>query len=160
MINCIWLDSQAEEAVKFYTSIFKDSKRGRVIRYTKAGHEIHGQAEGKVMTVEFELNGMNFMALNGGPIFKLTPALSIVIDCDTQEEIDYYWEKLGEDSDPESHQCGWLTDKFGLTWQIEPKILSEMLENGDKDQVERVTNCFMAMKKLDIKELKKAFEGK
>jgi predicted 3-demethylubiquinone-9 3-methyltransferase (glyoxalase superfamily) len=160
MINishCLWFDKEAEEAAKFYTSIFKDGKILNVSRYGKEGHEIHGQPEGKVMVAEFEILGQKYMALNGGPIFKHSEAFSIVVTCDTQEEIDNYWNKLKADGGSES-QCGWLKDKFGVSWQVTPRALGEML-SGPREKAERVTAAFLKMKKFDIEALKKAYEG-
>ncbi|RJQ30673.1 VOC family protein [Candidatus Parcubacteria bacterium] len=158
IIPYLWFDNQAEEAAEFYASIFQNSKVGKITRYTKTGFEVHHQPEGKAMTVEFELNGQKFIALNGGPDFKFTPAVSFLVPCETQEEIDYFWEKLS--ADPSAEQCGWLKDKFGLSWQITPIILSKMLQDRDKEKVERVTAAFLPMKKFNIAELQKAYEGK
>lgn len=145
---CLWFDNQAEEAAQFYTSIFKDSSIGKIVRYTKAGEEFHHQPEGAVMTVEFNLNGMNFLGLNGGPLFKFSEAVSVMINCETQEEIDWYWQHLTDGG--QEGPCGWLKDKFGVSWQIAPKILAEILSSADADKVQRVTNAFMQMKKFDI----------
>lgn len=155
---CLWFESQAEEAAKFYTSIFKKSKIGKVTYYGKEGYEIHGMPEGTVLTVTFELEGQEFMALNGGPAFKFNEAISFSVDCATQEEVDYFWERLS--AVPESEQCGWLKDKYGLSWQIVPKQLNEMLEDKDPVKAGRVMNALLQMKKLDIAGLKKAYEGK
>jgi predicted 3-demethylubiquinone-9 3-methyltransferase (glyoxalase superfamily) len=155
--HCLWFDKEAEDAAKFYTSIFKGGKILNVSRYGKEGHEIHGQPEGKVMVAEFEILGQKYLALNGGPLFKHSEAFSIVVTCDTQEEIDYYWEKLKADGGHEV-ECGWLKDKFGVSWQVTPRALSEML-TGPREQAERVTAAFMKMKKFDIAELKRAFAG-
>lgn len=152
----LWFDKQAEEAVKFYTSVFKNSKTGRVTHYTKAGHDIHKMPEGMVLTIEFELEGQQFLALNGGPVFKFNEAISLVVNCDTQEEIDYYWNKLSEGGDPKAQQCGWLKDKFGLSWQIVPTIMGDLLSDSDSEKAARVMNAFMPMKKLDIAALLKA----
>ncbi len=149
---CFWFDNQAEEAALFYTSIFKDSKIESISRYGKEGFEIHGQKEGTVMTVEFRINGQSFTALNGGPLFRFNEAISFQIPCDTQDEIDYYWEKLSEGG--EEIQCGWLKDKFGVSWQIVPTILPELM--SDPERAERVTKAFMQMVKFDIEKLKQA----
>jgi len=130
MVINLWFDKQAEDAAHFYCGIFKDSELGRITRYPNTGQEITGGEPGSVMTVEYELNGMSFLALNGGPLFTFNEAVSIVIYCDTQEEVDYYWEKLS--AVPEAEQCGWLKDKFGVVWQVTPKRLDELLTSDDK----------------------------
>lgn len=152
---CLWYDDQAEEAAQFYTSVFKDGKILNIARYetqTPSNKEI-----GSVLTVEFEVNGMNFLALNGGPAFKFNEAVSIVINCDTQEEIDYFHEQLS--ADPSAEQCGWVKDKFGVSWQVNATALNKMLLDPDKEKVKRVTEVMLEMKKLDIAELEKAFNG-
>jgi len=150
----LWFDGQAEEAAKFYVSVFKNSKIKQITHYT--GEELP-ERKGQVMTVSFELDGQEFTALNGGPQFKFTEAVSFVINCDTQEEIDYYWENLTADGGEEV-QCGWLADKFGLSWQVVPeKFFAEWVE--DEAGLERVMRELMQMKKLDLATLKKAFEG-
>lgn len=156
---CLWFDRNAEEAAKFYTSIFKNSKIKNVSRYTEAGHDVHHMPAGTVLTVEFELDGQAFTALNGGPVFKFNEAISFQVGCDTQEEVDYYWEKLSAGGDKNAQQCGWLKDKFGLSWQIVPKILVEMLMDKDAKKSGRVMQAIMQMKKLDIKRLEQAYEG-
>ena len=156
---CLWFDDQGEEAAKFYTSIFKDSKIGDVTRYGKEGYEIHGREEGTVMTVEFEIEGQKFLALNGGPIFKFNEAISFQVYCETQEEVDYYWEKLSEGGDEKAQQCGWLKDKYGVSWQIVPTILIKMLKDKDSEKSQRVMKAMLQMHKLDISTLKKAYEG-
>lgn len=149
---CLWFDNQAEEAARFYTSIFKNSKIDNISRYGKEGFEIHHQKEGTVMTVAFHINGQPFTALNGGPLFKFNEAVSFQVLCETQEEIDFYWNKLtGGGSEV---RCGWLKDKFGVSWQIVPTVLSELL--SDPARAGRVTNAFLQMKKFDIEKLKKA----
>jgi predicted 3-demethylubiquinone-9 3-methyltransferase (glyoxalase superfamily) len=155
---CLWFDDQGEEAAKFYTSIFKDSKIGDVTRYGKEGYEIHGREEGTVMTVEFEIEGQKFLALNGGPIFKFNEAISFQVYCETQEEVDYYWEKLSEGGDEKAQQCGWLKDKYGVSWQIVPTILIKMLKDKDSEKSQRVMKAMLQMHKLDISTLKKAYE--
>jgi predicted 3-demethylubiquinone-9 3-methyltransferase (glyoxalase superfamily) len=157
---CLWFDDQAEEAATFYTGIFKNSKITQISRYADAGREIHGKPPGTVMTVAFELEGQTFTALNGGPVFKFNEAISLQVDCPTQEDLDYYWEKLSADGDPNAQQCGWLKDKFGLSWQVVPTPLFEMLSSGDAAKTERVTAAFMQMKKFDIAQLRRAFEGR
>jgi len=146
---CLWFDNQAEEAANFYTSIFKNSAITAVSRYGKEGFEFHGQAEGTAMTVVFQINGQPFTALNGGPIFKFTEAVSFQVFCDNQEEIDHYWEKLTEGG--EESQCGWLKDKYGVSWQIVPSILQSLMTNPAR--AGKVTAAFMKMKKFDIAKL-------
>ena len=157
---CLWFDDQGEGAAKFYTSIFKDSKMGDVTRYGKEGYEIHGMEEGTVMTVEFEIEGQKFLALNGGPIFKFNEAISFQVYCETQEEVDYYWEKLSEGGDEKAQQCGWLKDKYGVSWQIVPTILIKMLKDNDSEKSQKVMKAMLQMHKLDISILKKAYEEK
>ncbi|MFL5496156.1 MAG: VOC family protein [Gemmatimonadales bacterium] len=159
IIPCLWFDSQAEEAARYYTGIFKDSKIGKISRYGEAGREAHGQAPGTVMTVEFQLNGQPFTALNGGPHFKFTEAISFQIMCRTQEEVDHYWNKLSESGDKNAQQCGWLKDKYGLSWQVVPSVLAEMMADPNKEKAGRAMEAMLQMKKLDIAELKRAFEG-
>lgn len=156
--NCLWFDSQGEEAAKLYTSIFKNSSIGDITYYGNEGKEIHGHSDGMVMTVQFHLDGQEFMALNGGPKFPFTEAISLMINVDTQEEIDYYWSKLTADGG-EQGPCGWLKDKFGLSWQVAPTRLQEMLLDPDKSKTERVMKAFMQMKKFDLKKLEEAYNG-
>jgi predicted 3-demethylubiquinone-9 3-methyltransferase (glyoxalase superfamily) len=156
---CLWFDDQAEPAAKFYTVIFKNSKINKVSRYGKEGYEIHRRPEGSVMTVEFELHGQAFTALNGGPVFKFNEAISLQVDCATQEEVDYYWEKLSEGGDEKAQQCGWLKDKYGLSWQIVPRALVEMLNDPDAGKSQRVMAAMLKMKKIDIETLKRAHAG-
>jgi predicted 3-demethylubiquinone-9 3-methyltransferase (glyoxalase superfamily) len=156
---CLWFDDEAEQAAKFYTSVFKNSAIGRTSRYGKAGQEVHRRPPGSVMTVEFELDGQQFVALNGGPVFKFNEAVSFMVTCDDQAEIDHYWNKLSEGGDPKAQQCGWLKDKFGLSWQIVPKALAEMMSGPDPKKSERAMAVLMNMKKLDVAELKKAYDG-
>jgi predicted 3-demethylubiquinone-9 3-methyltransferase (glyoxalase superfamily) len=155
---CLWFDSNAEEAVNFYTSIFKNSKIGDISRYGEAGYEIHRKPAGTVLTIEFELNGQAFTALNGGPMFKFNEAISFQVGCESQEEVDYYWEKLSEGGDRNAQRCGWLKDKYGLSWQIVPTILGKMLQDKDAKKSESVMQALLQMKKLDIKTLKQAYE--
>ena len=157
---CLWFDDKAEEAAKFYASIFKNSKIGDVIHYGKEGYEIHGREEGSVLTVDFEIEGQKFVALNGGPIFKFNEAISFQVYCETQEEVDYYWEKLSEGGDEKAQQCGWLKDKYGVSWQIVPIVLIKMLKDKDTKKSERVMKVMLQMHKLDINILKQAYEGK
>ena len=155
----LWFNKEAEEAAKFYTSIFMNSGIGKISRYGKEGFEAHGMPEGTVMTIEFWLDGQQFLALNGGPHFKFTEAVSFVINCETQEEVDYYWEKLTDGGDVKAQMCGWLKDKFGLSWQVVPTILEDMVTDADKEKAGRAMNAMLQMKKLDIALLKAAFEG-
>lgn len=159
IVSNLWFDNQAEEAVKFYTSIFKNSKVGRISRYGKEGQEIHHKPPGSVLTIEFWLEGQQFLALNGGPEFKFNEAVSFIINCDTQDEIDRYWEKLSEGGDKKSQQCGWLKDKYGLSWQIVPSLLNDMMSNPDQEKADRIMKAFMPMKKLDIATLERAYKG-
>ena len=149
---CLWFDTQAEEAAKFYVSVFKNSKMGEVSRYGK-GFEQHGKKEGDVMVAGFEINGQKFTALNGGPYFKFNESVSFQIFCDTQEDIDHYWDNLVKDGGQES-QCGWLKDKYGVSWQVVPSIIPQLM--SDPNRAERVTKVFMQMKKFDIEKLKNA----
>ena len=154
---CLWFDDQAEQAAKFYTEIFKNSKIKKISRYGKEGYEIHRKPEGSVMTVEFELDGQALTALNGGPVFKFNEAISFQVDCATQEEVDYYWEKLSEGGDENAQQCGWLKDRYGLSWQIVPRALLEMLNDPDPKKSQRVMAARLKMKKIDIETLKRAY---
>jgi predicted 3-demethylubiquinone-9 3-methyltransferase (glyoxalase superfamily) len=155
---CLWFDDNAEDAVKFYVSIFKNSKVGNVTRYGKEGYEIHKKKEGSVMTIDFEIEGQKFLGLNGGPIFRFNEAISFQIYCDTQEEIDYYWEKLTEGGDKNAQVCGWLKDKFGLSWQVVPIAMIKMLQDKDSKKTERVMKAMLQMHKLDIDALTKAYQ--
>jgi predicted 3-demethylubiquinone-9 3-methyltransferase (glyoxalase superfamily) len=157
---CLWFDGQAEEAAKFYTGIFKNSKLGKITRYGSEGYEIHGQKAGTVMTVSFELEGQPFTALNGGDQFKFNEAISFEVPCKTQEELDYYWEKLGAGGDPKAQQCGWLKDRFGVSWQIVPTLLTELMsEDPETPRAQRLMREMLKQKKLDIAALKRAYEG-
>ncbi|HKB44531.1 MAG TPA: VOC family protein [Chitinophagaceae bacterium] len=155
----LWFAHEAEEAANYYVSIFKNGKVKKIARYGKEGHDIHKMPEGSVMTVEFELEGQTFVALNGGPIFKFNEAISFIVNCDTQEEIDYYWEKLSRGGDKKAQQCGWLKDKYGLSWQVVPKQLSEMMSDRVTKRSESVMKALLRMKKLDIKKLEEAYNG-
>jgi predicted 3-demethylubiquinone-9 3-methyltransferase (glyoxalase superfamily) len=155
---CMWFDSNAEEAVNFYTAIFRNSTIGNISRYGEAGYEIHGKPAGTVLTVEFELNGQAFTALNGGPVFKFNEAISFQVGCESQEEVDYYWGKLSEGGDAKAQQCGWLKDKFGVSWQIVPTVLGKMLQDQDAKKSESVMKALLQMKKLDIQALTHAYE--
>lgn len=158
LTTCLWLNDTAEEAAKFYKTVFKDFKLGRIVYYSDEAKEIHGHDEGEVLTIEFKALGHQFMLLNGGPQFKFNEAMSIVIDCDTQREIDYYWKRLTAGGGEEG-PCGWLKDRYGVSWQVNPRVLSKMLCDKDRKKVARVTSAFMNMKKFDIKALQKAFKG-
>jgi len=157
---CLWFDSQAEEAARFYLSVFKKGEITAITKYPAVGQEIHGRAPGSVLTVEFVLNGLPFTALNGGPLFKFNEAISLQVLCETQEEIDYYWEKLGDGGDPKARQCGWLKDKFGLSWQVAPTGMAKMLKDPNSKGTQRAFAAMMEMKKLDLAALKAAFKGK
>ena len=156
---CLWFDNQAEEAAKFYVSVFKNSKITSVSRYGKAGQEIHRRPPGSVMTVAFELDGQPLTALNGGPEFTFNEAISLQINCETQEEVDYYWEKLSKGGDPKAQQCGWLKDRYGLSWQVIPRVLLEMLKDHESPQAQRAMEAMLRMKKINIDELQHAFAG-
>lgn len=151
---CLWFDDQAEEAAKFYTTVFDNSSIVNITRYAEAGHEVHGKPAGTVLTVAFELDGQPFTALNGGPMFKFNEAISFQVNCETQEELDYFWDKLSEGG--EEGQCAWLKDKFGVSWQIVPTILVEMLNDPHPEKAGRVMEAMLQMKKIDIDELKRA----
>lgn len=158
IVPCLWFDNQAEEAANFYVSVFKNSKIQSVSRYGEAGAEVSGRPEGSVMAVTFELDGQDFMALNGGPMFKLTPAISFMVSCETQSEVDRYWDTLCAGGEP--MECGWITDKFGVTWQIVPAVLDELLGDKDTHKSERVMKALLQMRKLDIEALMRAAEEK
>jgi predicted 3-demethylubiquinone-9 3-methyltransferase (glyoxalase superfamily) len=155
----LWFNTEAEEAAKYYTSIFKNSGIDHVTYYTKAGQEIHKKEPGSVLTVEFRLDGQKFIALNGGPEFKFNEAISFVVNCQSQDEVDFFWERLSQDGDPHVQQCGWLKDKFGLSWQVVPTILPKLLKDTDHEKVERAMAAFMKMKKINIRELEAAAVG-
>lgn len=156
---CLWFDDQAEQAAAFYTTIFPNSKVCKMSRYGEAGQKVTGRPPGSVMTVSFELEGQSFCALNGGPHFKFNEAISFMVNCDSQEEIDYYWEHLSDGGEPKAQQCGWLKDKFGASWQIVPRVLQEMMTDPDPAKSERVMAALLTMHKLDLNELKRAFAG-
>jgi predicted 3-demethylubiquinone-9 3-methyltransferase (glyoxalase superfamily) len=147
---CLWFDDQAEEAAKFYTGIFKNSRIVGISRYSKAGFEVHRRPQGSVMVVDFELDGQRFTALNGGPVFKFNEAISLQVTCADQGEIDYYWERLGEGGDPKAQQCGWLKDRYGLAWQVVPAGMQEMLKDHKSEKAERAMTAVMRMKKFDL----------
>jgi predicted 3-demethylubiquinone-9 3-methyltransferase (glyoxalase superfamily) len=156
---CLWFDDQAEAAVEFYTAIFRNSRIVEVARYGEAGREIHGKPAGTVMTVAFQLEGQAFTALNGGPMFKFNEAISLQVSCKTQEDVDHYWEKLSAGGDVEAQQCGWLKDKYGVSWQIVPGVLVEMITDPDSAKSQRVMGAMLQMKKIDIDGLRRAYAG-
>ena len=156
---CLWFDDQAEQAAEFYTAIFRNSRIVSRTRYDEAGYEIHGRPAGTVMTVAFELDGQAFTALNGGPVFKFNEAISLQVNCETQEEVDYYWEKLSAGGDEKAQQCGWLKDKYGVSWQVVPGTLIELIGSRDYEKSQRAMNAMLQMKKIDIDELKRACAG-
>jgi predicted 3-demethylubiquinone-9 3-methyltransferase (glyoxalase superfamily) len=155
---CLWFDTKAEDAANFYCSVFENSKIRTISRYGKEGHERHGKEPGSVMAVEFELAGQIFAALNGGPQFKFSEAISFQVRCETQKEVDYFWSKLSVGG--KEGPCGWLKDKYGLSWQIVPTVLFDMLMDPDSQKSQRVTKAFLQMKKFDIEALRRAYEGK
>ena len=156
---CLWFDDQAEAAAGFYTGIFRNSKIVRISRYGKAGQEVHRRPPGSVLTVAFELDGQLFTALNGGPVFKFNEAISLQVFCETQEEVDYYWERLSAGGDERAKQCGWLKDRFGVSWQVVPTALLDMIGDPNSERSERAMTAMLKMKKLDIAELKRAYAG-
>jgi predicted 3-demethylubiquinone-9 3-methyltransferase (glyoxalase superfamily) len=159
MAACLWFDTEAEQAAEFYTSIFENSRIKEISRFGKEGHEIHGREPGSVMTVSFELDGQEFTALNGGPIFKFNEAVSFQIFCETQKDADYYWEKLTAGGNPNAQQCGWLKDKFGLSWQVIPTKVLELIKDPDSPRAQRATKAMLQMKKLDVAALQRAYDG-
>ncbi|HEY2515868.1 MAG TPA: VOC family protein [Polyangiaceae bacterium] len=159
LVPCLWFSDQAEEAAKFYVSVFERSRLGRASRYTEEGREIHGRPAGSVLTVEFEIEGHPFTALNGGPLFTFSPAISFQVMCETQAEIDRYWSALTTGGDEKAQQCGWLADKFGVSWQIVPSIMPELMGSTDPVKVARTMRALFQMKKLDIARLKQAHAG-
>jgi predicted 3-demethylubiquinone-9 3-methyltransferase (glyoxalase superfamily) len=159
IVTCLWFDTQAEEAARYYAGIFKNSRIGTISRYGEAGREVTGKSVGTVMTVQFELNGQPFTALNGGPQFKFNEATSFQIMCRTQEEVDHYWNQLSQGGDPKAQQCGWLKDKYGLSWQVVPAVLIQMMSDPDKERSGRVMEAMLQMKRFDIAALERASEG-
>ncbi len=159
IIPCLWFDDQAEEAANFYVSVFERSRIERVTRYGREGQEIHGRKPGTVMTVAFELAGQPFTALNGGPIFKFNEAVSLQVMCETQDEIDRHWTKLSAGGDAAAQQCGWLKDRFGLSWQVVPVVLADLIGDPDPAKAGRAMKAMLAMKKLDIAKLQQAYAG-
>jgi predicted 3-demethylubiquinone-9 3-methyltransferase (glyoxalase superfamily) len=157
IIPNLWFDNEAEEAAKFYTSIFPDGKIHEITRYPEAATEVSGKTAGSVLTVEFEIQGQRFVALNGGPEFKFNESISFIITCDDQKEVDYYWERLTDGG--EESMCGWLKDRFGVSWQVTPERLNEMMRDADQKKVEAATAAFLQMRKLDIAEIEKAYNA-
>jgi len=153
----LWFNNNAKEAIDFYMSVFKDGKVLHTEYYTDVGEEITGHKKGDILTIELELLGTRFMAINAGPEFTFNPSVSFAVECKDQEEIDYYWGKLS--ANPKFEQCGWCQDKFGLSWQIVPSVMDEMLKNGTEEQKRRVFEAFMPMKKFDIAKLEQAYKG-
>ncbi|MBW3672299.1 MAG: VOC family protein [Acidobacteria bacterium] len=153
---CLWFDDQAEEAANFYVGVFENSKINTISRYTEAGQEIHGRPPGSVMVVDFELNGQPFTALNGGPTFRFNEAISLQVICETQDEVDRYWDVLREGGDEKAQQCGWLKDKYGVSWQVFPGELTEMLNDPDRERAGRAMNAMMQMKKIDLAAIREA----
>ena len=156
---CLWFDDQAEEAVRFYLTIFKSANVLSLSRYGKAGQEVHHRPEGSVMAIAFELDGQPFTALNGGPVFKFNEAISLQVYCESQDEVDYYWTKLSEGGDDKAQQCGWLKDKYGVSWQVVPTILPELIGDPTSDKSQRAMQAMLGMKKINIEDLKRAYAG-
>jgi len=159
LVPCLWFDDQAEEAAELYTSIFPDSRIVRVARYGREGHDIHGRPSGSVMTVDFELDGHPLTALNGGPHFTFNEAVSLQVLCDTETEVDHYWEKLGHGGDPAARRCGWLKDRFGVSWQIIPRGLGELVGSPESERSERAMRALLSMEKLDLDAIRRAWDG-
>ena len=157
---CLWFDTQAEEAARFYAGIFPNSQVGTLTHYSEVGIEQHGRPVGSVMTVSFTLDGQAMLALNGGPLFQFTPALSLMVNCDTQAEIDHFWDRLSEGGDPAAQQCGWLADRYGVSWQITPGNWEQLYTSANQAGAQRAMAAMMGMKKLDIAQLQAAFDGK
>ena len=156
---CLWFDDQAEQAAKYYTGIFPNSHIGAVSHYGETGTDVHGRPPGSVMTVAFELDGQPFTALNGGPVFTFNEAISFQVSCDSQQEIDHYWNLLKEGGPFQAQQCGWLKDCYGVSWQIVPRALADMMTSGDQVRADRVMTALLGMKKLDLAQLQAAYEG-
>lgn len=156
---CLWFDDQAEEAARFYTGIFPNSRINAITRYSDVGKEFHGKEAGSVMTVEFELDGERFTALNGGPIFQFNEAVSLEIACEDQAEVDHYWNRLTEGGDESAQQCGWLKDKFGVSWQVVPAEWARYAQDPESENTRRAMEAMFQMKKLDIEVLRRAYEG-
>ncbi len=155
---CLWFADEAEEAARFYTGIFKNSRITTITRYSSAGSDVHRRPPGSVMTVAFELDGQTFTALNGGPLFKFNEAISLQVNCETQEEIDYYWERLSAGGDPKAQVCGWLKDRYGLSWQVVPRMMDELFKSENSAGARRAMEAMLRLKKIDIAELQQAYE--
>ena len=156
---CLWFDDQAEDAAEFYVGIFENSRIVSTVRYGEAGHDVHQRPAGSVMTVDFDLDGTRFTALNGGPVFEFNEAISFQIFCDSQEEIDRYWDALTAGGDPKAQQCGWLKDRYGVSWQVVPKGMEEMLRDPDSPAATRAMEAMLQMKKIDMRQLQTAYDG-
>ena len=156
---CLWFDDQAEEAAQHYIAIFPNSRILEIARFGEAGHEHHGKPAGSVMTVSFELDGHSFTALNGGPVFRFNEAVSFQVNCATQAEVDHYWQRLTEGGDAAAQQCGWLKDRYGVSWQVVPTVLHQLINDPDRLKSERVTQVMLQMKKIDIDALQRAYAG-
>ena len=153
---CLWFNDQAEEAARFYMGIFKNSRIVRISRYGKAGFDVHRRPAGSVLTVEFELDGQMFTALNGGPAFTFNEAISLEVLCETQDEVDYYWDRLSAGGDPRAQQCGWLKDKYGVSWQVVPTGMAELMSDPDQSRATRAMQAMLGMKKIDMAALQAA----
>ncbi|HUF11596.1 MAG TPA: VOC family protein [Longimicrobiales bacterium] len=156
---CLWFDDQAEEAARYYVDIFPNSRINGMTRYGSVGQDVHRRPAGSVMTVAFELDGQSFTALNGGPVFRFNEAVSLQVYCATQEEIDYYWDRLGAGGDPKAQQCGWLKDRYGLSWQVVPERMDDLFADPESAPTQRTMEAMLRMKKLDIAELRRAYGG-
>lgn len=156
---CLWFDGQAQQAAEFYTSIFKNSRIVQITHYAETGSDIHANMAGKVLMVSFEINGQAFSALNGGPLFKFNEAISLQVFCRDQAEVDYYWQALGEQGDQTAQQCGWLKDKYGVSWQVVPHVFIELIKDANDPKAQRAMEAMMGMKKLDIAALLAAYHG-
>ena len=156
---CLWFDDQAEDAAEHYVAIFPNSRILRLSRYGEAGREVHGRPAGSVMTVDFELDGQTLTALNGGPAFTFNEAISLQVNCETQEEIDFYWDKLSEGGDENAQVCGWLKDRYGVSWQVVPSVLAELVSDPNSEKGQRAMEAMLRMKKMDIAELERAYAG-
>ena len=156
---CLWFDDQAEDAARYYTGIFKNSRISKIARYGEAGREVTRKEPGSVMMVDFELNGQPFNALNGGPQFQFNEAISLVITCQDQKEVDYYWDKLGQGGDPAAQVCGWLKDKYGVSWQVVPARLNDLLGDPESEKSQRAMEAMLKIKKIDIATLERAYNG-
>lgn len=157
--TCLWFADQAEEAANFYIGIFPNSRITSISRYSEAGFEVHQRPPGSVMVANFELDGRTFTALNGGPMFTFNEAVSLVVNCDSQDEVDHYWNSLSAGGDPRAQQCGWLKDRYGLSWQVVPRVMDELFRDSQSPAAQRAMNAMLQMKKIDISELERAYAG-